>query len=74
MKAVIWTKPNCIFCAKAKNELDKINIEYEERVLGRGWDIKDLIAIVPKATTVPQIFIDNILIGGYNDLMSNKTQ
>lgn len=71
MKAIIWTKENCPFCTKAKRELELRGIQYEVRQLGQGWTREQLLAAVPDAKTVPQIFIDNVLIGGYNNLMDS---
>lgn len=68
MKAVIWTKTLCPFCVEAKKLLSNLNIEYEERNIEKEWCKEDLLKVVPHARTVPQIFIDNTLIGGYTDL------
>lgn len=68
MKAVIWSKPSCPFCVRAKTLLEQKGIEYEERVIGSGWSKEQLLESVPNARTVPQIFLDGALIGGYTDL------
>jgi glutaredoxin 3 len=67
---VVWSKPNCPFCVKAKALLDAKGIKYEVREIGSGFTREDLLAAVPQAKTVPQIFLDNKLIGGYNELES----
>lgn len=69
MLAEIWSKTTCIFCDKAKTLLTERNIPYEERLLGEKWSKEDLLEKVPNAKTVPQIFIDNVYIGGYTDLV-----
>lgn len=69
MKAVVWTKTTCPFCVEAKKLLDRSNISYEERNIQTDWQKEDLLKVVPHARTVPQIFIDNKLIGGYTDLV-----
>ena len=48
--------------------LKQRGIEFEERKIGDGWTREELLEAVPTARTVPQIFIDNILIGGYTEL------
>lgn len=68
MKAVIWSKYNCPYCDQAKNLLELKGIEYEERKIGDGWTREDLLEAVPAARTVPQIFIQDQLVGGYDDL------
>ena len=67
---VVWSKPNCPFCVKAKALLDAKGIEYEVREIGSGFTREDLLAAVPQAKTVPQIFLDNKLVGGYTELES----
>lgn len=67
---VVWSKPNCPFCVKAKALLDAKGIKYEVREIGSGFTREDLLAAVPQAKTVPQIFLDNKLVGGYNELES----
>lgn len=44
------------------------NIEFEERELGINWSKEDLLAVVPNARTVPQIFFDDELVGGFDNL------
>ena len=68
MKAILWSKYHCPFCDKAKMLLKQRGIEFEERKIGDGWTREELLEAVPTARTVPQIFIDNILIGGYTEL------
>lgn len=71
MTAVIWTKDVCPFCIRAKKLLTKNNITYEERVVGEKWSKQDLLKLLPEAKTVPQIFIDNVHIGGYTELVEH---
>ena len=73
VKAIIWSTPTCSFCKNAKAELTKRGIEYEERIIGVNWTKEQLLEVVPNARTVPQIFIDEIYVGGYTELMSYKT-
>lgn len=73
MKAIVWSRPTCSFCVRAKAELTKRGIEFEERILGIDWTKEQLQEMVPNARTVPQIFIDGIYVGGYTELMGYKT-
>lgn len=68
VRALIWSKPNCPYCDKAKAELTSRGIDYEERVIGSQWTKQQLLEMVPDALTVPQIFLDGIYVGGYNEL------
>lgn len=69
MKAVIWSKYDCTFCEQAKNLLDLKGYEIEERKIGDGYTKEDLLESVPMARSVPQIFIEGKLVGGYNELL-----
>ena len=42
MKAVVWSKPACPYCEKAKNLLKMKGIEYEEKNIAEGYKIQDL--------------------------------
>ena len=68
MKALIWSKYNCTFCDQAKSLLNLKGIEFEERKIGDGYTREDLPEAVPTARTVPQIFLDDKLIGGFTEL------
>jgi len=68
MRAIVWSKYHCPYCDKAKTLLKLKGIEFEERKIGDGYTKEELIEAVPSARTVPQIFIDDKLIGGYTEL------
>jgi glutaredoxin len=68
MKAVVWSKYHCPYCDQAKALLTQKGIEFEERKIGDGYTKEDLLEAVPSARTVPQIFLDGNLIGGFTEL------
>jgi glutaredoxin len=68
MKVVVWSKYNCQHCDQAKSLLEQQGIEFEERKIGDGWTKEQLLESVPTARSVPQIFVDNQLIGGFTEL------
>ena len=68
MKAVVWSKYHCPFCDQAKALLESKGIAIEEKKIGDGFSKEDLLEAVPNARTVPQIFIDDQLIGGFTEL------
>lgn len=68
MKAIVWSKDHCPYCVQAKNLLSQKNIEFEERKIGDGWTKEQLLEAVPDARTVPQIFLDGELVGGFTEL------
>jgi glutaredoxin len=68
MKAIVWSKEQCPYCDQAKALLKSKGIEVEEKKIGSGYTKEQLLEAVPTARTVPQIFIDERLIGGFTDL------
>ena len=71
MKAVVWSKYHCPYCDQAKSLLKMKGIEFEEKKIGDGYTKEDLLEAVPTARTVPQIFIDDQLIGGFTELKAH---
>ena len=74
MKAVVWSKYNCPFCDQAKALLKQKGIQFEEKKIGDGFTREDLLESVPNARTVPQIFINNQLVGGFTELRTYLEQ
>lgn len=68
MKAVVWSKYNCTFCDQAKALLKQKDYEIIEKKIGDGYTREDLLESVPTARSVPQIFINDHYIGGFDDL------
>ena len=74
----VFSKPNCVFCDKAKAMLKKLNIPYEEYKLSTnmtGGDgqyeitIEQMFEMIGKQVrSMPQRMKDDTLIGGYTDL------
>ncbi|HJD55356.1 MAG TPA: glutaredoxin 3 [Rickettsia endosymbiont of Pyrocoelia pectoralis] len=67
---IIYTLAHCPYCIKAKGLLDEKNVAYQEiEVSNFTNEQKDqLIKKAGGKKTVPQIFIDNVHIGGCDDL------
>lgn len=74
MKVVIWSKYNCTNCDQAKLFLGQREIKFEERKIGDGYTREELLEAVPSARTVPQIFIDEKLVGGFTELKQHFAQ
>jgi glutaredoxin len=73
MKAIVWSKDNCPFCDQAKSLLKMKGIEFEEKKIGHGYTKEQLLEAVPSARTVPQIFLDEELVGGFTELKKRLT-
>ena len=66
VKMYVWSY--CPFCQRAKALLDQKGVKYDWIVLdGKDKELNELRARTGQRT-VPQIFIDDQLIGGYSDL------
>jgi glutaredoxin 3 len=74
MKAIVWSKNQCPYCDQAKALLKQKGIEFEERKIGEGYTREDLLESVPTARTVPQIFLGEQLIGGFQELRKHLTE
>lgn len=75
MKATVWSKDGCGYCVRAKSLLESRGIEYEERNINKGpWTREQLLEAVPTARTLPQIFLDEEYIGGYDQLQTKLTK
>mgnify|MGYP005998419001 FL=1 len=71
MKITIYSKPNCTFCDKSKSLIKGLGMTYEEKMFGKDFNtVEELYEAVGKQVrTMPQIKIDDELIGGYNQLV-----
>ena len=74
MKAIVWSKYNCPYCEQAKALLKSKGVPFEEKKIGDGYTKEDLLEAVPTARTVPQIFLDDKLIGGFTELRQHLTE
>ena len=71
MKAIVWSKLNCPYCVSAIALLKQKGYDIEERKIGVDFTKDQLLEAVPLARTVPQIFLDNEYIGGYDNLVKH---
>ena len=67
--ALIFAKPGCPHCARAKKLLEDNGITYEEVTLGKNITTSTLRAVSGRGTA-PQVFIGGRLIGGADDLQA----
>jgi glutathione-dependent peroxiredoxin len=65
--AVIFSKPGCPHCARARKLLEDNKVIYEEVELGKGITSSTIRAVSGRGTT-PQVFIGGRHIGGADDL------
>jgi glutaredoxin len=73
MKVEVWSKDNCPYCDMAKKWLTSHGIEFTENKIGyNGVTREMLLERVPTARTVPQIIIDEQVVGGWDDLRKTE--
>ena len=74
MKAIVWSKYHCPYCDQAKALLTSKGIQFEEKKIGDGYSKEELLEAVPNARSVPQIFLDGELVGGFTELKQKLTE
>ena len=73
MTITIYSKPNCIYCDKAKAMLKTLGLTYKEKMFGKDFHSPEELykAVGKQVRTMPQIQIDGEFIGGYNQLVEH---
>ncbi|PID46099.1 MAG: glutaredoxin 3 [Proteobacteria bacterium] len=67
-KVVIYTTRFCPFCIRARRLLKKKGIDYEEIGVANDPALWQKMQILSGRNTVPQIFINDQPIGGFDDM------
>jgi len=68
-KVIIYTGPLCNYCSAAKHLLKKKKINYTEFDIGvDSLKRQEMQEKTNGARTIPQIFIGDTYVGGYNEL------
>jgi glutaredoxin 3 len=68
MKFLIYGKQQCNYCTKAKALLDDLGIPYEYVDCTFSSALQREMMNRSERTTFPQVFIDGVAIGGFDDL------
>ena len=69
MKVEIYTKDHCIWCDRAKGLLNAYSIDFEEFDLSNDEERAQFYEkLGDNVKTVPQVFINDQRVGGYQDL------
>jgi glutaredoxin 3 len=69
-KIEIYTKPYCPYCERAKALLEQKGAEYKEIVASGDSALRAEMNERSGRFTYPQIFIDDLHVGGCDDLMA----
>lgn len=67
MDIEIYTIPGCTYCVKAKELMEKAELEYTQHVVGRDISRNDFKDRYPAATSYPYVVIDSEPVGGLVD-------
>ena len=65
----MYTQDLCGYCTAAGKEFESRGWEYVGRNIKHEDNYNNLKELLPNVKTVPQIWIDDVNIGGYDDLM-----
>ena len=74
MPTVVYSKPNCPSCVKAKMLLKNKNIPFTESIIGKDIQVETLMKEfelnnLPMPRTAPQIILHGKYVGGYENLL-----
>ena len=70
-KVVIYSTRICPYCVRAKNFFDKKNITYTEIMIDKDPSLITEMVEKSGRQSVPQIFIDDYHVGGFDDLIEH---
>jgi glutaredoxin 3 len=65
---VVYTKPFCPYCVAAKALLNEKGVGFREIDISRDSAVRDELFARTDRRTVPQIFIGETHVGGFDDL------
>ena len=69
MKIVMYTQDLCGYCVAASEEFESRGWEYITHNIKHEDNFKNLKELLPDVKTVPQIWINDEYIGGYDELL-----
>ncbi|NBX52936.1 MAG: glutaredoxin 3 [Proteobacteria bacterium] len=73
-KILIYSKEICPYCTKAKNLLQRKNLQFQEIKITSDELKQEMIKKSNGRMTVPQIFIDDYHVGGCDDLYALEAE
>jgi glutaredoxin 3 len=71
---IIYTRPDCGYCDRAKALIEQKGHTYTEVVLGSDISKEELFEMFPDVKTVPVVVLDGKKIGGYQELTESVKQ
>tara|TARA_B100000401_G_C52532728_1_gene589871 strand:+ start:208 stop:462 length:255 start_codon:yes stop_codon:yes gene_type:complete len=74
-KITVYTGPICNYCDATKRLLKRNSLEFTEIDISSGSEVlEEMISKSNGQRTIPQIFFDNLHIGGYNEIRELEKQ
>ena len=74
-KVEIYSKNYCPYCVRAKNLLEIKGVPFTEYNIEQdAARFEEMLKRAPGSRTVPQIFIDDALVGGFDDMAALDAQ
>lgn len=67
-KVEMYLRPTCWYCKSARRLLDEKNVDYQVIDINQEPDRRQEMLERGRGTTVPQILIDGVAIGGFDEL------
>jgi len=67
-KVTMYSTRFCPFCMRARSLLGKKEVAYEEIDIGSDASLHQKMQALSGRTSVPQIFINDVAVGGYDDI------
>lgn len=67
---IIYSAPMCPYCMKVKDFFNKKDLRYKDIDISKDPEVANMVVEKTGKKTVPQIFINNTHIGGWDDLNS----
>ncbi len=70
---LIYTSTICPYCIMAKRLLDKKGVKYQELNVDKDPELRQEMMQRTQRRTVPQIYIDDLHVGGFDELRALDT-
>ena len=67
-KVEIFSAPQCTYCEVSKTLLEVKGVEFETCDIANEQHHKELVSRLPTVRSLPQLFVNGVHIGGYEDL------
>lgn len=67
-KIIIYSTAACPYCVRARRFLDAKGVAYDELRVDLDPDLREFMESRSRRRSVPQIFIDDYHVGGFEDM------